>query len=70
MDVQDVKDKIESVFQRNALLDSRRTTVKTRGGKVILRGSLRNWAEREQVERVAFAAPCASEVENNIIIIP
>jgi len=70
VNAQDVKDKIESAFQRNALLDSRRITVEIRGGKVILRGSVRNWAEREQVEWAAFAAPGVSEVESNIIISP
>jgi osmotically-inducible protein OsmY len=67
---QDVKDKIESAFQRNALLDARRVTVETRGGKVILRGSVRNWAEREQVERAAWAAPGVSEVESHIMFSP
>jgi osmotically-inducible protein OsmY len=67
---QDVKDKIESAFQRNALLDSRRITVETRGCKVILRGSVRNWAEREQVERAAWAAPGVSEVESHITFSP
>jgi osmotically-inducible protein OsmY len=67
---QEVKDKIESAFQRNALLDSRRITVETHGGKVILKGSVHSWAEREQVERAAFAAPNVSEVESHIIINP
>ena len=39
---QDVKDKIESAFRRNALLDSRRITVETRGSWVILSGSVRS----------------------------
>jgi osmotically-inducible protein OsmY len=67
---QDVKDRIESAFQRNALLDARRVTVETRGGKVILRGSVRNWAEREQVEWAAWAAPGVSEVESHIMFSP
>jgi osmotically-inducible protein OsmY len=67
---QDVKDRIESAFQRNALLDARRVTVETRGGKVILKGSVRNWAEREQVEWAAWAAPGVSEVESHIMFSP
>ncbi|MFC1995815.1 BON domain-containing protein [Chloroflexota bacterium] len=47
---QDVKGKIVSAFQRNALLDSRRITVETRGGWVILRGSVHNWGERAEAQ--------------------
>jgi osmotically-inducible protein OsmY len=67
---QAVKDKIESAFQRNAILDARRIKVETHAGKVILRGSVRSWAEREQVEWAASAAPGVSEIESHIIIHP
>ena len=67
---QDVKDRIESAFQRNALLDARRITVETRGGKVILRGSVHSWLEREQVQWAAWAAPGVSEVESHITFSP
>jgi osmotically-inducible protein OsmY len=67
---QDVKDEIEGAFKRNALLDARRITVEISGSCVILRGNVRSWAEREQVEWAASAAPGVSEVESNIIISP
>ena len=67
---EDVKDNIESAFQRNAVLDARRITVETSGGKVILRGSVHSWLEREQVQWAAWAAPGVSEVESHITIDP
>jgi osmotically-inducible protein OsmY len=67
---QDVKDKIEGAFQRNALPDARRVTVETLGGWVILRGSVRSWTERAEAQWEAWAAPGVSEVENDIIVIP
>jgi osmotically-inducible protein OsmY len=67
---QDLKDKIVSAFQRNALLDPRRITVETRGSWVILSGSVRSWGERAEAQWAAWAAPGVSEVENNIIISP
>jgi osmotically-inducible protein OsmY len=67
---QDIKDKIVSAFQRNALLDSRRIKIETRGGKVILSGSVRSWGERAEAQWAAWAAPGVFEVENDIKISP
>jgi osmotically-inducible protein OsmY len=67
---QDVKDKILSAFQRNALLDSRRIKIEASGGKVVLSGSVRSWGERGEAQWAAWAAPGVFEVENNINISP
>ena len=66
----DIKAKIESAFQRNAMLDARRITVETRGDKVILEGIVRSYAEKKEAEQAACAAPGICEVKNNIIVGP
>jgi osmotically-inducible protein OsmY len=64
----EVKSVIESALKRSAELDASRIKVDTEGDKVILRGTVRSWAEREEAEHAAWRAPGVGSVDNQIVI--
>jgi osmotically-inducible protein OsmY len=59
---------IQSAFERSALVDANKIQVETSGNSVTLRGKVRNHAERDEAERVAWAAPGVISVDNELTV--
>jgi osmotically-inducible protein OsmY len=64
----DVKARIEAAFNRSAILDAEDINVQVDGGKVTLSGSVSSWAERDEAESAAWAAPGVTEVKDLIAV--
>jgi osmotically-inducible protein OsmY len=64
----ELKQKIEQALVRSAETDAEQITVEVEGSKVILKGTVRSWAEREEAARVAWLAPGVTSVENRITL--
>jgi osmotically-inducible protein OsmY len=65
---EEMKKQIEDALVRSAELDAKRINVEVRGDKVILSGTVRAWAEKQEAERVAWSAPGVATVENRIVV--
>ncbi len=66
----DLKQQIERALVRNAETDARRITVEVEGSKVILRGTVRSYAEKQAAEDTAWSAPGVTEVDSHIMVSP
>lgn len=66
----DLKQSIEKALVRNAETDAQRITVEVEGNKVILRGTVRSYAEKKAAEETTWAAPGVTDVENRIVVSP
>jgi osmotically-inducible protein OsmY len=64
----ELKKRIEDALIRTAQSDAQRITIDVQGEKVILKGTVHSWAEKQEAERQAWAAPGVLAVENQITI--
>jgi osmotically-inducible protein OsmY len=64
----DIRKQIEAAFKRSAEVDARHVQVDARDNRVVLTGNVSNSAEREEAERVAWAAPGVTAVDNRVTV--
>lgn len=64
----EVQQKIKAAFQRSATIDAGKITAEVFGSKVILRGPVRSFAEKEDAEVAAWNAPGITSVESKLEI--
>jgi osmotically-inducible protein OsmY len=64
----DIKEKIKAALHRSATIDSGRIFVDVLGTIVILHGVVRSFAEKDDAEKAAWAAPGVTAVESHVEI--
>lgn len=64
----DVKQQINAAFRRNAVIDAATINITIINSKVVLNGTVRSFAEKQDAEKAVWNAPGVSSVENNLEI--
>jgi osmotically-inducible protein OsmY len=64
----DLKAQIEEALKRSAEVQAKDIVVESDKGVVTIRGKVRSWAEKDEVEKAAWRAPGVREVRNYIIV--
>jgi len=65
----EIKGKIERAFQRSATIDASNVSVDVNGSLVTLKGTVHSWAERDDAEDAAWAAPGVAKVNDQLTVL-
>ena len=60
---------ISTAFERSAQLDAKKINLEISGNKVVLKGKVRNYAERDEAEQAAWSAAGVLSVENHLTVV-
>lgn len=66
--VPELRAKITQAFKRSAELDAERIRIEAVGSVVTLSGNVHSWDEKDEANRVAWAAPGVMSVDNRITV--
>ena len=60
---------LENALDRDAFIDNYNVEVDTLDHKVILKGTVKSWSQKEEASRVAWSAPGVQKVENDLAVV-
>jgi len=63
-----VKNTIKRALERRADIEAEGIEVEAKDSTVVLRGTVKSWGERAEVQKAAWSAPGVSSVENNLTV--
>lgn len=66
----ELRRKIQEALMRAAEVDAAQIEIDVQGDTVVLKGTVRSWAEREEAERAAWSSPGVTTVKNRIVVEP
>jgi osmotically-inducible protein OsmY len=64
----DVRESIETAFERNAKLEAKDLSVDTHDGTVVLTGTVNSWSEHDAALTAAWAAPGVTNVDDYLVV--
>jgi osmotically-inducible protein OsmY len=63
------KKAVENALDRDAFIDNDHIKINVTDHKVILKGTVKSWSQKEEASRVAWSAPGVQKVENDLVVV-